>query len=90
MQSTSANEHRPSVPSCYSIEKLNFMYTEVGGLTEMNLDNSDFKATFGIDWVANEMKNEVVSEIFIEFLGKRIIIINVSIMTRHYFTLKDF
>ena len=86
MQKTSAKERRPYRPSCYSIEKLTFRYTEVGGLTRMNLNNTVFKDTFGIDWDATEMKNEIASQIFIEFLGKSYIIIIVSINTNTDFT----
>jgi hypothetical protein len=72
MKTTSVKELRPSVLSWYSIEKLNFMYTDVGGLTEMSLDNNEFQAIFGVDWVANEMKNEIVSDIFIDYFGKNV------------------
>jgi len=72
IKNISINEKRPSVHSCNKIEKLNFMYTEVGGLTAMNFDQKEFNETFGVDWDANEMKNEIISEIFVDFVGKKI------------------
>ena len=46
------------------------MYTEVGGLTAMNLDKKEFNDTVGVDWEAKEMKNEIISEISVDFIGK--------------------
>ena len=54
------------------------MYTDVGGLTEMSLDNNEFQAIFGVDWDANEMRNEIVSDIFIDYFGKNIKITKVT------------
>ena len=69
-ENTSAKEKRPTIHSCNKIEKLNFMYTEVGGLTAMNLDKKEFNVIFGVEWEAKEMKHEIISEILVDFIGK--------------------
>ena len=70
MKTALEKEENPSIPSCRAMERYAFMYTENSGLSLFEYEDNDFKETFDIDWTKNQMKEEVVSEIEVHFVGK--------------------
>ena len=58
------------MPSCNTIERYAFTYSEQPGLLNFAFPPEYFNSTLGIDWKSEEMKEEVVSEITINFAGK--------------------
>ena len=64
-------EENPDVPSCVSVERYAFLYNEVSGLGFFEMDNDDFEDVFGIDWMTEEMNDEILSEITLNFVGKK-------------------
>lgn len=71
MKNSFSMEESPSTPSCYSIGKQTFFYNEGAGLGKFTIDTKKIVDIFGVDWEATDIKNEVVSEILINFVGKR-------------------
>ena len=63
-------ETKPSIPSCQIIEKLNFVFIEIGGLCTAGLSEKDFGNRFGVDWNSKDINGEIISEILIDFVGK--------------------
>ena len=64
------DDQDPTLPSCYSIERYSFEFQEKPSLDEFDILNNEFKDLFGLDWNDKEMKDEIVSEIKINFVGK--------------------
>ena len=64
-------EYFPKTPSCKSMERYSFLYTEKPGLRMFKIAEKDeWKNMFNIDWESEAMKNQKVSEINIHFIGK--------------------
>ena len=64
-------EYFPKTPSCRSMERYSFLYTEKPGLRMFKIGKLDeWKSMFNIDWESAAMKNQKVSEINIHFIGK--------------------
>ena len=69
MKTSMEMEDYPTVPSCFSIERYAFSYSEIPGLVLYDIKNDEFIRTFGIDWKEKYMEDEIVSEIIINFVG---------------------
>ena len=79
MASAWLKEENPPVPSCNSIERYTFMYNEEPGLNFYDIGSTDFKDTFDIDWIDDDVDKEVVSEIVVTFVGKNDILLRFEI-----------
>jgi hypothetical protein len=69
MKSALLMEEDPNVPSCNNMERYSFSYSEASGLDIFDIGTLNFNDTLGIDWTDKKMSNEIVSEIFIHFVG---------------------
>ena len=69
MKSALFMEEDPIVPSCNSMEKYSFDYSETSGLNVFDIGTEEFNNTLGIDWTDENLNNEIVSEIVIHFVG---------------------
>ena len=69
-------EERPSMHSCYNIERYAFSYTEMPGLFNFDIGKQTFNDIFSIDWDGDDMKNQILSEVSINFPGTEIIFLS--------------